>query len=530
MKKRYIKYILIIFIVIIVISFSWFKKNKYIKNNDIINVALGSEPDSLDPAKSLTIDNRSYLSNLFEGLVNINSKGEVIEGMAEKWETNESNTEFTFYIRENAMWSDGTKVTASDFKFAWLRVLNPDTASGWASYLYYIKGAEEYNSGIGTEEDVEIKTEGSNILRVKLKNPCAFFINMTALQPYYPVSEKIVSKNENWASNNEKYVSNGAYKLKKWNHNENILITKNDFYWDKKNINIKNVSYELLSDSKTIINSYELGDLDFVSNVATYDEMKQISKVKKSNFVYTKFLALNSDVEVLKNKNVRKAISIALDRKNISNLMGENTRPLTSIIPYGFYNISEEKDYTDDSNSKNFLKETSEIEKAKQLIEKSGYKNIKLTYLTNNSSANTNLAEIIKEQLFKIGIEINIQILEKKVFGEYRKQRQFDVVAASWAAEYPDISSYLYGFRKNDLNNYSGFSDSEFDILYDKIIKETNIDKKFKYVHEAETKVMNSYLIIPLYSENLFYISNGDLKGYYYDITGCLVMKYAYLK
>lgn len=450
--------------------------------------------------------------------------------MAEKWQSNKSNTEFTFYIRENAMWSDGTKVTANDFKFAWLRVLNPKTASGWASYLYYIKGAEEYNSGIGTKEDVGIETEGSNILKVKLKSPCSFFVSMTALQPYYPVSEKIVSKNEDWASNCKKYVSNGAYKLKKWNHNENILITKNNLYWDKKNISIKDVSYELLTDSKTIINSYESGNLDFVSNMVSYDEMRQVSKIKKSDFVYTKFLALNSNAEIVKDENVRKAISIALDRKKISNLMGENVEPLVSIVPYGFYNSFEGKDYTIDSNSETFLKQNAEIEKAKQLIEKSGHKNIKLTYLTNSSSVNINLAEIIKEQLSKIGIEINIKILEKRVFGEYRKQKQFDIVAASWAAEYPDISSYLYGFRSNDLNNYSGFSDSEFDVLYDKIIKETNINKKFKYVHEAEAKVMNSNLIIPLYSENAFYISNNNLKGYYYDVTGCLVMKYAYLK
>lgn len=530
MKKSLKRVITIIVLLALICGGIFYLKNNEKKNIPNLKVVLGSEPNSLDPAISLTIDVRSYLSNLYEGLVNINEKGEVLEGVSNKWETNDNNTEYTFHIRKDAKWSDGTEVTAKDFKYSWLRVLDPKTASGWASYLYYIKGAEAYNSGTGSKEDVGLTVVDDKTLKVTLESPCSFFTSMTALQPYYPVKEKVVSKNPEWASSKETYITNGAFELDSWKHDEKIVIKKSENYWNKNKIHIDKINFELLSDSTVVINSYESGDLDFVQNMATYDEMKQVGTISSSDFVYTKFLALNSNSEVLKNDKVREAISIALDRKELSKLMGSGINPLTSFVPYGFYNTSERKDYTEDSNSKTYLKETAEIEKAKKLIKESGLDNIELTYLTNTSSTNIALSEIVKEQLSKVGITVNIQALEKKVFNEYRRGKKFDIVAASWAAEYPDISSYLYGFRSTDVNNYSGFSSKEFDSLYKKIITEDNQAKKFKYTHDAENLVMDSSLIIPLYSEGTYYLKNEKLTNAYHDVTGCLIIKYAYFK
>ena len=141
MKKN----VLILFLCVIIIFVSvYFFLNKYRNKSDERSlypvIVLGSEPSSLDPAKSLTIDVRSYLASLFEGLVNIDKDGNLEEGVSYDWSSNIDNTEYTFKLRNNAMWSDGTPVTANDFKYAWLRVLDPETASGWASYLYYIRG------------------------------------------------------------------------------------------------------------------------------------------------------------------------------------------------------------------------------------------------------------------------------------------------------------------------------------------------------------------------------------------------------
>lgn len=234
MKKKMIILVSIILIVLL-IMFAVNKLNS--KSDDEINVVLGSEPSSLDPAISLTIDVRSYMSNLFEGLVNLNEKGEVKVGVATKWEPNKDNTEYTFYLREDAKWSDGTKVTANDFKYAWLRVLNPETASGWASYLYYIKGAESYNNGNITAENVGIHVIDENTLKVEMESPCSFFASMTALQPYYPVKESVISEyGASWTQSDDSYVTNGAFKLESWEHDSKISIVKNTNYWKKRTL------------------------------------------------------------------------------------------------------------------------------------------------------------------------------------------------------------------------------------------------------------------------------------------------------
>lgn len=507
--------------------------NKQDKPKGELNVSLGAEPNSLDPAISLTIDVRSYLSNLFEGLVNLDEKGNVVEGVAKEWSANDENTEYTFKLRENAKWTDGSNVKAQDFKYSWLRVLDPNTASGWASYLYYIENAEDYNNGTASKESVGITVVDDYTLKVTLENPCSFFVSMTALQPYYPVKESAVTAHgDNWSNSAETFVSNGAFKLENWKHDSKITIVKNNTYWDNNKIKLSKINFVLFSDSNVVLNAYEAKNIDYVENVLTSEEMKQVGTVQSSDFVYTKFLSFNLNREVFQNVNVRKAISLALDREAIAEIMGEQMQPLTSFIPYGFYNDSENKDYTEDSNSRKYLDKNSKIAEAKQLLKDAGYENgvglSKITYLTNTSSSNTALAEIVKNQLQAIGINVEIQALEKKVFNTYRSEKNFDIVAASWAAEYPDITSYLYGFRSTDLNNYSSFNNEDFDQKYTEILLSDSIQEKFALVHQAENLVMDSYCVAPLYMENTFFIHVNNLKGFYHDVTGCLNFSRAY--
>lgn len=534
MKKKIVIIVLVILLVFS-ITLLGLNNNKFNTNKNEINVELGSEPNSLDPAISLTIDVRSYLANLFEGLLVLDQDGSLKPGVAMDWKVNEENTEYIFYLRNDAKWSDGTEVTANDFKYEWLRVLNPETASGWASYLYYIKGAEAYNNGTGKPEEVGIYVDDDYTLRIEMENPCSFFASMTAIQPYYPAKESIIKEyGDSWTQNSDSYVTNGAYKLESWEHDLKISIVKNENYWNNNEVKLSKINFMLYSDSSAILNAFEANELDYVEDMLTSEEMEQVSEIKLADFVNTKFLAFNLNSEVLKNIKVREALSIALDREEIAKMMGTQMEPLTGFIPYGFYNSDEQCDYTNDSNSSKYLSATANIEKAKQLLEEAGYKDgvglDTITYLTNTSSSNMALAEVVKSQLAKIGANVEIQALESNVFNTYRKEKKFDIVAASWAAEYPDITSYLYGFKSTDLNNYSSFNDSNFDNLYNKIVSASNNEEKLKFTHQAENLVMNSYCVAPLYSEKACYIANDSIKGVYHDVTGCINFSRSYIE
>lgn len=495
-------------------------------NNHEINVALGSEPNTLDPALSLTIDARSYLSHVFEGLTVLSENGIAEPGVAMSWTASNNNTKYTFFIREDAVWSDGSKVTANDFIYAWLRVLNPETASGWASYLYYIKGAEAYNNGKISAEDVGLTEENGNLV-VQLESPCSFFPEMTAMQPYYPVKQEIIDRvGDSWASSSEPLVSNGPYYVQEWKHDEVIRLEKNTSYWRKNTEQPDAINFFLMSDSSATMNAYESGLLDFTENILTNSEMAQLDTVQSCDFTITKFLALNMKREIFSDLRVREAIAIAIDRAKLSEIVGGNCQPLLRWVPRGFINPVSNLDYQDEAEAKIYYNSNSDLEKAKQLLSDAGYPDGNgfpvLSYLTNTSSSNIQLAEAIKFQLQQLGITIKIDSYESKIFNEYRYKRDYDIVAASWASEYPDISSYFYGMQSTDINNYASFSSEDYDNLYLDALAISDISKRFECYHTLEDYAMSSFAFIPLYATSTEFIASNNLSGFYHDSTGCL--------
>ena len=497
----------------------------------VLNAALGAEPASMDPAISLTIDVRSYLSHVFEGLTVFDENGNLDYGVAKAWEANEDCSEYKFTLREDAVWTDGEPVTAEDFKYAWLRVLDPETASGWASYLYYIKGAEAYNSGMGTADEVGIEIGENGELIVTMESTCSFFAEMTAMQPYYPVRQDVIETyGDTWAANEEHFVSNGAYVLSEWKHDEMLVCEKNEAYWNTEKVNLQQICFYLMGDSNAAMNAYEADTIDFVESVLTSDEMEQIAEVQSCDFTYTKFLALNLQRDVFADVRVREAIAIALDRETIASFMGTGYKGLCTWVPEGFVNPDTGKDYRD-ADEKTYYTANADLETAKNLMEEAGYPEGEgfptITYLTNTSSSNTQLAQIVKEQLSKIGINVNVEAYESKVFNEYRYNREFDIVAASWAAEYPDISSYFYGLQSKDINNYASFCSERFDELYMQALAVQDVGERYELYHEAENLAMESYGVIPLYAIDTQYIAKDGLTNYTHDVTGCLNFNYA---
>lgn len=502
-----------------------------IDNTRTANLVLGPEPSSLDPAISLTIDARAYLSNMFAGLMSIGPDGSLKPAVASNLVINSQQTVYTFTIRNIARWSDGSAVTANDFKYSWLRVLDPSTASGWASYLYYIKGAKEYNSGNGSVNDVGINVINDNTLEVTLVAPNSFFGSMTALQAYFPVQKKTIEENgQAWSTKAETYISNGAYKLASWGHDTQIVLVRNDQYWDRDNVHLAQIDFKLLSDPNSIMSAFQSKDLAYVSNVLTVDQMSQVSDVHYANYVYTKFLSPNLDRAAMKDDRVREAITLAIDRNVVAKTIS-GSQALLSFIPSGFMNTAKGVDFRTDGYKTQYLSAEADQQRAAQLLLDAGYSTkqpLSLVYLTNTSGANVALAELIKNQLEKVGISIEIQAYESKVFNSYRKERKYDLVAASWAAEYPDISSYLYGLVSTDTNNYPGYKNTQYDDLYQNLLKEPEGAQKYLLAHQAEDLLMNDRAVFPLYYLANAYITDSSLTGYYQDSTGTLILQNAY--
>lgn len=166
-----------------------------------------SEPGSLDPALAQGTHESWILENVFEGLMTFDENGELVPGMAESYEISEDGLTYTFKIRDGVTWSNGDPVTAEDFEYTWKRALDPELAADYAHILYYIKGAQAYNSGEGSRDDVAVKALDEKTLEVTLEAPTAYFLELTAFYTYFPVNKNVVESNPDWAKDPETHVS-----------------------------------------------------------------------------------------------------------------------------------------------------------------------------------------------------------------------------------------------------------------------------------------------------------------------------------
>ena len=287
---------------------------KNIKQEITLNAM--SEPPSLDPALASDTTSGWVLDHLFEGLYTKNQKGEPVLGAASDIKVSEDGKTYTFTIRDNAKWSDGDPVTAYDFEYAWKRVLNPETGSPFAFYMYYIKGAEEYNKGKGSEDEVGIKALDDKTFQVELKAPLGYFDKLLTMWTFYPVKKSLVESTPQWAADAKGYVSNGAYHLTEWKHNSQVVIEKNEHYWNKDEINMNKVTWKMVSDATTYYQMYKTGELDLIATLPTdvIDQEKNNKDFKVIPYFGTYMFMLNVDKPPFTNTKIRRAFAMAIDR------------------------------------------------------------------------------------------------------------------------------------------------------------------------------------------------------------------------
>src|SRR3954471_6227741 len=158
---------------------------------DII-IVNGAEPESLDPAIITGQPDMRVVVSLFEGLTRFDPvTGEGVAGLAERWDISPDRRQYTFYLRTNAIWSNGEPITARDIVYSWQRALNPLTASDYAGQLFFVENAEAYNSGkITNPARVGVHAANDHTVTVQLRSPCPFFLDLCAFPTLAAVPRK----------------------------------------------------------------------------------------------------------------------------------------------------------------------------------------------------------------------------------------------------------------------------------------------------------------------------------------------------
>jgi len=521
-----------------------------------------SEPGSLHPGTAQGTHESWVLEHVFEGLTTRTPDGKIIPGMAELPEVSEDGLTWKFTMRDGMKWSNGDPVTAEDFEYAWKHALDPNTASVYAYQMYYLEGAEEFNS-IGKEErdeaakkaeeegkeaekvviseevlkpyrdKVGVKALDEKTLQVKLAKPTPFFLEITLHYTYYPVNKKVQEQNPDWYKEAETFVSNGAFKLTEWNHKESIKLAKNENFYEKEKINLDEVVLYLIEDQNTAWQMYQSGEIDLITELpqevtGMLIETKNPEFHNASQFA-TYYYNMNSNVKPFGNMKVRKALSLAIDRQAIVEHVSQGGQvPAYGVIPPGITDVS--GDFRE--NGGNLFDE--DLKEAKKLLqeglaEEGLEKMPKFTLLYNTSEGHKALAEAVQEMWRKnLGIEeVTLENVEFQVKLDREQAGDFEVSRGGWNGDYLDPMTYMDIWVTGSPHNDVEWSNKEYDRLV-QIAKSTmDMATRMDAFHKAEQILMNEMPIIPVYYYSRPHAYKENVTGIFTPINRQPQFKYA---
>ncbi|AIF67492.1 ABC transporter substrate-binding protein [Terribacillus saccharophilus] len=472
-----------------------------------ITANLSGEPYTLDPA--LASDTTSFwvIDHLFEGLYTYDENGKEVLGSASDVQVSEDGKTYTFTIKDDVKWSNGDPLTAQDFEYAWERVLNPDTAAYDPSQFYYIEGAEAYNTGKGALEDVGIAAEDDKTLVVTLETPVKFFPKVLMGQGFLPVNKEVVEADENWAAEADGLVSNGAFSISDWKHDEEIVLKKNKEYSSADQVNLDTITFKMIADPTTEYQMFKSKDLDLVASIPseTIDQEKDSKEYVSSPAFSVYTYSFNVDEAPFTNKKIRQAFAYAIDKEAItSNISKGGAKAAYGYVPYGVEAPSGE-DFRDEAED--YYK--FDAEKAKQLLkeglEEEGWSELPAVTLSYNSEANhKKIAEAIQEMLNK-NLEINVELenQEWKTYIDTFKQKNFQIARMGWVGDFLDPYPVLNLYSTKSSSNFTNWSNEEYDQVLADALAEQDDTKRFELLHQAEGILMEDLPIIPIqYSAN----------------------------
>ena len=517
------------------------------KKADGITVQIGPNPETLDPALNSAVDGGNMLITLFETLLIIDQDNKVQPGQAEKYEVSPDGLTWTFTMRDGLKWSDGTELNAKDFEYTFKRIADTNVAAPYAETV--IGMIEGYKDAIDSKNPEKLNVKASDdgkTLTVKLAYPCSYFDKIVAFGTMSPVQKATVEKNgDSWATKPETYVCNGPYTITEWTPSEKIVCKKNENYkggWDSSKIVNDKLTFLLLEDSSASYTAYTGGTAQLIKDVPT-EEIPTLKKDKKDEFnvdpiLGTYYLSMNLNKAPFNNKNVRKALSLAIDRDYVANTVMQGTyTPAYNYVGTGVDDVDPGK-FLENSKAANggkpYISEDykANLEEAKKALAEAGYPEGKgfptITYSTNDTGYHKAVAEYLQQVYKDLGITMNIDIVDWSSFTPKRRAGEYEMARNGWVMDYNDASNMIELFVSSNGNNDGKYNNPAFD----KAMNDSKVADKtahFAALHEAEKIVSEDYGFIPVAYYNDFWLQSTSLKGTWHSPYGYWYLQYAYL-
>lgn len=472
----------------------------------------GGEPGTLDPARAIDIHAFNVLGDLYEGLVIIGSDGAVIPGAAARWETDAGLRRFEFQLRPDARWSTGEPVTAADFVRGLRRLVDPATNSPYASLFANISGFAAVQAGSAPPSALGVRARDSRTLIIELDAPGHTLLDVLAMSVSAPVHATNAA--DGGFDDPARFVGNGAYRLASYRRNDRIALTANPHHRDAARLGYCRVEYLPVVDPTTEVTMYRAGDLDMTHSLppqqvtALRERLPDALRVAPQLGTY--FLALDVTEPALANRDLRRALSMAVNRQALVAMLGRGEQPAWGLLPPG---LIDDARYgwaaLDDAERRiqaraTYLRALGDAPPPKlRLVFDAGdvHERIALT-----------VAGMWRETL---GIET---VLDKREWGYFLDTRQrraeWDAMRYAWFADYADAASFLGLFRKGSEHNLPGYVDDGFEAALDRARGAETEAARAGALSEAALRLDDAYALIPLY----YYVSKRlvgpDITGY----------------
>lgn len=503
----------------------------------VLNVTVSEEIPSLDTAKTMDGTSAHVMQNIFEGLYVLDDQDQPIPAVAKSFKRSEDGKKYTFDLRKDAKWSNGDNVTAHDFMFAWKRAIAPETASQYASMLFYVKNAKEINKGTMPLDELGVTVINDYKLEVELEQPIPYFLQLLALPIYLPQHESFLKEQgKNYALEPSNLLYNGPFILEKWKHEQEFLLKKNATYWDQKKVKLDEINFQIVKDTMTAVNLYEAGNLDRVPiNSQFVDKYKGNKELHMSSDSGIAMLRFNEKNNALANKKVRQSISLALNKEDfVAHFINNGAKPASGLVPAGHINEETGKDFRKENGNLSSY----DLQNAKKIWEEAkkelGVEQVNFEFLTFEQDNAKRMAEYIKGDLEKnlqgLTIQIKQQPFKQKL--QLEQTGDYDITMANWGPDYKDPISYLELFTTGNQNNKMNYSNSR----YDELIKKAKTDfvlepeKRWEALLDAEQVLLEDAAVAPLYHIGSAYVQKDYVKGIEkHQFGGVYTYKNAYI-
>jgi len=485
-----------------------------------VSINLKSEPPQMNSILTTDSTSGNVQRHVFEGLTRLGKDGKPIPAIAEKWETSSDGLKWTFTLRD-AKWSDGSAITADDFKFGITQLLKKDVAAEYAYLGYYIKNGEEFNKGTAKEEDLGVKALDPKKLEITLAKPAPFLLDLLAFHSFLPVKKDFYEKQDGgkkYGAEAANMLYNGPWMIKEWKHDDSLILVKNTNYWNAKEIKLDEIKMNMIKDSNTQLNSFNAGELDMVNALSG----TQVPQVEAAGGKVTSFpdgsswyMEFNLKDKVMSNVNIRKALSAAIDRTSFTkNVLKNKSVPATSFTNPVIFGQKEAF-----SKEVGALVKDNDVTTAKDLFAK-GLKELgldkapKIEMIADDTDTAKRDTQAFQEMWRKnLGLEVTISNMPFKARLERMTNKDFSVVMAGWSADYNDPISFLDMFETGNGNNHTSYSNADYDKLLKAAQNEKDVNKRMDTLKSMEKKLMEDMPITPVYWRYIDYTSNPKLQG-----------------